>query len=119
MRPATLLHAFALFALALFVTVLAAPADNGALAARTPSQVEARSPEPSSNRRSLRKRSQRIMSEAELVSQYLCLPGMSVCPLSGKSRPSTLEEWNREGYECISPQEDLNSCGGCSTVDTK
>lgn len=121
MRPATLFYAFALVAFTVFTTVTAAPSNNDALAARTSSPVlEARAPAPEPSivrRRSLRKRKQRVMSEEDIISDHLCPKPLRVCPLSKESRPSTMAEWIDEGFECVNHEEDLYSCGGCSTVD--
>lgn len=121
MRPASLLSAVTLVALAALSPMsVALPADTGDLAARSPSQLEAREAIPSPEaRRSLAKRKQRVMTEEELISHYLCPQPMRVCPLTNVSRPSTLEEWISEGYECVDDFEDLTSCGGCSTVDDR
>lgn len=125
MRPAALFYALSLVAFTVFTTATAAPrsSNTDVLPARAPSPVvEARAPapEPSGSRlltRGLRKRKQRVMSEEDIISDHLCPQPLRVCPLSGESRPSTMAEWIDEGFECVNHEEDLYSCGGCSTVD--
>lgn len=64
-----------------------------------------------------RAQEQEIVLSPDEASAHLCPESMTVCPITGTA-PSTLSGWIQEGYECVDTQEDLTSCGGCSTLDT-
>ena len=48
-----------------------------------------------------------------------CLDGLMACPvLSTPGQfPHTFAEWQAVGFECVDFAADLNSCGGCSSLD--
>jgi len=49
----------------------------------------------------------------------LCPFGMSACPVSAvSSLPKTLAEWSEIEHECVEFMTDLQSCGGCASLDT-
>ncbi|OCF57756.1 hypothetical protein L486_05221 [Kwoniella mangroviensis CBS 10435] len=49
----------------------------------------------------------------------LCPPRMAACPIEGRFTIYTLDQVVKEGeYECVNPLEDLQSCGGCSSLGT-
>ncbi|WRT68711.1 uncharacterized protein IL334_005691 [Kwoniella shivajii] len=49
----------------------------------------------------------------------LCPTRMSACPIEGRFTMETLDQVVKQGeYECINPLEDLQSCGGCSSLST-
>ncbi|KAJ3473835.1 hypothetical protein NLI96_g12799 [Meripilus lineatus] len=57
-------------------------------------------------------------------SRDLCPYGMTACPINAVqghtcSKPTSLLDWIREGFECTDVQVDLNSCGGCGSVDRR
>ncbi|CAL1694647.1 unnamed protein product [Somion occarium] len=53
----------------------------------------------------------------EDISDELCPFSLTVCPLTSHSRPTSLTGWIQEGFECVDTESDLNSCGGCGTVN--
>ena len=129
MRLTSVISMFAILVFAVVSpTAVAVPANEGVIAARGPSPgLVARAPTPSLAARapapsgSLRKRAlrQKPLTPEEVISQHLCPAPMRACPLNAQSAPTTLTSWITEGFECVDPQEDLFSCGGCATVDTK
>ncbi|KAI0686639.1 hypothetical protein BC835DRAFT_1287841 [Cytidiella melzeri] len=62
---------------------------------------------------------QKVVSQQELVSQYLCPRPMLACPISPESHPLTIEQWIHDGFECVDDHEDLTSCGGCGLIDVQ
>jgi len=54
----------------------------------------------------------------EDLNDMLCPFDMSACPVEPSSDfPKTLAEWSALGYECVEFDNDLQSCGGCASVD--
>ncbi|KAK7695107.1 hypothetical protein QCA50_002297 [Cerrena zonata] len=97
------------------------PLPSRAYEARSPipsRALEARAPKPSRafDRRSTLEEEQIAMSEEEMISNALCPYALTACPNNPNSRPTSIESWLREGFECVDVQSDLNSCGGCATV---
>ncbi|KZT73285.1 hypothetical protein DAEQUDRAFT_662375 [Daedalea quercina L-15889] len=120
---------FALFSAAVFAAVLALCPVSVAAAA-TKRNDNPPGPQPSNTQnhqgdndfRVVRKRDGSLQlpvvpPEADL-SPILCPLSMNVCPIS-ETVPTTLEEWVEHGYECVDVREDLNSCGGCGSVDVQ
>jgi hypothetical protein len=61
----------------------------------------------------------RLLSE-QILSQSLCPEGLMACPVDSMAFiPDTLHDWEQIPYECVEVDNDLNSCGGCSTFDKK
>ncbi|KAI0076062.1 hypothetical protein K474DRAFT_1675880 [Panus rudis PR-1116 ss-1] len=119
---ASIYSALSLVALFTVGQVSALPSPDASVEARNASPspaLQARSPAPSGayKKRSMTKRQQRPLSPVEELSRQLCPFGMSVCPISSSSSPSTLLGWIHDGYECVYHDSDLNSCGGCGTVN--
>ncbi|KZT08785.1 uncharacterized protein LAESUDRAFT_676206 [Laetiporus sulphureus 93-53] len=91
--------------------------------------VQARAPGPSHGhdphndrraaavQRGPQKREQQLIPAVQDVT-HLCPLSMSACPISS-SVPLSLMEWIEQGFECVDLSEDLNSCGGCGSVDTQ
>ena len=48
-----------------------------------------------------------------------CLDGLMACPVFSTPGqfPHTFAEWQAVGFECVDFAADLNSCGGCSSLD--
>ena len=125
---------FALVAvLAVFASSVSALPSNGALKARSPApspavrrapapsapskRHDARAPAPSGARRSLREQEPILPAD---ISSQLCPSPMHVCPLPGTSvTPASLEAWTEFGFECVDFSADLDSCGGCGSVDSQ
>lgn len=128
MRSTAFISTLALLAVAAVNPVVARPGGEPSLVARAPSpslvarapspSLAARAPAPSGSftKRALR---QKPLSPEEAVAQQLCPGTMRACPIDAQSSPATLLEWIQEGFECVDPQEDLTSCGGCGTTDIK
>lgn len=128
MRLAALVPALSLFVLAIVSPIVALPSSVPELAVRDAAPLEARAPAPSlaarapaPSARSIAKRAlrQKPLTPEETLSRHLCPTPMRACPIDAQSAPSTLLEWIKEGFECVDPQEDLTSCGGCGAVDAK
>ena len=108
--------------------ILALPNGEPALAVRDAAHIEARAPTPSlaarapaPSARSVAKRAlkQKPLTPEEAMSQHLCPSPMRACPIDSQSSPKTLLDWIQEGFECVDPQEDLTSCGGCGSIDVR
>ncbi|EKM61526.1 uncharacterized protein PHACADRAFT_248197 [Phanerochaete carnosa HHB-10118-sp] len=127
MHLSTLIHIFALLALAIVSPIVALPSNDATLVARSAPSLQARASTPSLIARSpvpsgaLKKRAlrQKPLTPEEAISQQLCPTPMRVCSIDAQSSPTTLTEWIRDGFECVDTFEDLTSCGGCGSVDTK
>lgn len=82
-------------------------------------ELNARSPQPSLKRDAVR----RDMNEQTALMDldaFLCPFRMSACPVEPTSTlPTTLAEWSLLDYECVEFDTDLQSCGGCSSIDIR
>lgn len=142
MRATVLISALCLLFLAALCPVSAVPyANSGSLSKRYASPVivarGAPSPSPSPRPHKIdfdfdfirvpkvptrkkfdaRDQEQEIVMSPSEASQHLCPQPMTVCPITPNSAPSTLSEWDRDGFECVDTEEDLTSCGGCGFLD--
>jgi len=81
------------------------------------SQPSARSPQPSAKRDVARRaiNEQNPLTNANAV---LCPFRMSACPVDPlPSLPKSLAEWSGIDHECVEFETDLQSCGGCASLD--
>jgi len=87
------------------------PSPNPKLAAREPSP-----PKPS--KRALAVRDTDEQTALNDWDATLCPAGMSACPVElTTSLPKTLAEWAELDHECVELETDLQSCGGCASID--
>ncbi|KAK8866080.1 hypothetical protein IAR55_001231 [Kwoniella newhampshirensis] len=47
-----------------------------------------------------------------------CPSGMMACPITSMTNAPLLSAGSHIPFECVSPEEDLYSCGGCATLGT-
>lgn len=79
-------------------------------------------PSPKPGQQYKKRAEQEALTHSDDFSRDLCPLGMTACPITAApghtcSAPTSLLEWIREGYECTDVRMDLNSCGGCGSVD--
>lgn len=75
----------------------------------------ARGPHPSATPRRRAADEQTALASMDAM---LCPFNMSACPVGAvSSLPKTLAEWSEVEHECVEFMTDLQSCGGCASLD--
>lgn len=87
-----------------------------------PSGIPRRAPAPSGSPERKRTAPREMKEQTAMVSldSILCPYRMSACPVNPTSTiPKSLAEWAEIEHECVEFATDLQSCGGCASIDER
>lgn len=85
--------------------------------AQPSARYAARQPAPEASKRAFR-RDMREQTAVVSIDSILCPYQMSACPVNpAPTLPKSLAEWTEVGHECVEFDTDLQSCGGCASID--
>lgn len=87
--------------------------------AQPSAHYEAREPAPAPSKRASRRD---VHEQTALVNidSILCPYGMAACPVNPTpALPKSLDEWAGLEHECVEFETDLQSCGGCASIDKR
>ena len=83
-------------------------------------RFEARGEHPEPSKRPHPRRDMEEQTAFNDLNAMLCPSGLSACPVeSTATLPKTLAEWATLDHECVELETDLQSCGGCASIDTR